>query len=102
MSWLSVAHGRLKFKHWPAECLVFNPVNGSTHLLSEFAGMVLEYMDHAGHPMTEEQLQVLFFETDTQSEDDAQALHQALHAFNSLGLIERAQPCNSAISHRPT
>ena len=92
MSWLSVARGRLKFKHWPTECLVFNPVNGSTHLLSEFAGVVLEHLDGAGRSITEEQLQELFFETHAPSEDDQQALHQALHAFYSLGLIERAEP----------
>ncbi len=92
MSWLSIARGGLKFKHWPAECLVFNPVNGSTHLLSEFAGMVLEYLDRAERSFTEEQLQALFFDADMQSEADQQALHQALHAFHSLGLIERAEP----------
>ena len=61
-------------------------------MLSEFAGMVLEYLDRAGRSFTEEQLQALFFDADMQSEDDQRALHQALHAFDSLGLIERAEP----------
>jgi PqqD family protein of HPr-rel-A system len=91
MSWLSLANGGLIIKHWPTECLVFNPINGSAHLLSEFAGIVLECLDCAGGPLSQEQLAWKLFEDDTPTEVEKQALHQALHAFDSLGLIERVK-----------
>lgn len=82
----SVAAGQLRLRNWPPYCLVFNPVSGSTHLISEEAGEVLAHIDNQGCVSRADLINN--FWTPLEAAESAQALDAWLEQFESLGLLE--------------
>ncbi|MEJ5999773.1 HPr-rel-A system PqqD family peptide chaperone [Paucibacter soli] len=87
--WQSTGRGAIKFRRWPAQWAVFNPVTGNTHLLEEAAGMVLEALDQSGQPLSAEALYEQLYEQDASADPlEFQALLGTLESFARLALIE--------------
>lgn len=84
----SVAAGGLRLRHWPPQCLVFNPASGSTHLLSEEAGDMLAYID--GQVSTDRLALLHSFWADPDATESASTLDALLAQFEALGLVELA------------
>lgn len=91
MAWRSTGGGSLEFRRWPEQWLVFHPLSGATHLLSAFAGLLLETLDEQKQLLTRDTLiELLAGEGEILSEDECQAVDASLHSFLQLGLAEEA------------
>lgn len=90
MAWRSTGVGSLEFRRWPEQWLVFNPLSGATHLLSAFAGLVLETLDEQQQLLSREALIEQLAGGESLSDEEAQALDAALDSFRVLGLAEEA------------
>lgn len=87
--WQSTGRGAIKFRRWPAQWAVFNPVTGNTHLLDEAAGLVLETLDQSPAPLSAEALYRQLYDQDAASDAaEFQALQETLQLFAGLALIE--------------
>lgn len=91
MAWRSTGFGSLEFRRWPEQWLVFSPLSGTTHLLSVFAGLVLETLDAQAQPLSRAALiDLLAGDAEGLSEQECQSLDAALDSFRMLGLAEEA------------
>ena len=89
MPWQSTGAGTLQFRRWPDQWLVFHPLNGATHVLTEAAGTVLEALDQHGHALDIDALLGLLLDEDEVASDEERAtVSAALESFVSLGLAE--------------
>ncbi len=96
MPWQSTGAGTLEFRRWPEQWLVFHPLSGSTHVLTEFAGLVLETLDAQAQPLSSAALldAVMAGEDGDEAIDAGEraalepALDEALASFQHLGLAE--------------
>lgn len=96
MPWQSTGAGTLEFRRWPEQWLVFHPLSGSTHVLTEFAGLVLETLDAQAQPLSSAALldAVMAGEDEDEAIDASEraalqpSLDEALASFQQLGLAE--------------
>jgi PqqD family protein of HPr-rel-A system len=89
MPWQSTGAGTLQFRRWPDQWLVFHPLSGATHLLSEAAGVVLEALDRHGSALDADALLQLLMGSDEIPDDDERSTVQAaLDSFVELGLAD--------------
>lgn len=71
-------------RRWESASLVFNPLSGSTHLLSETAVEVLLGLDEAGMPQSATEMSLRFFD----APENVAEIETVLHEFALLGLAE--------------
>lgn len=92
-AWRVPVDGTLPLRDWNGDCVVYNPLTGSTHVLDIVAGEVLKVI-MAG-PATSPELcrhvaAFLDVPNDTQTGD---SVDEILAALDALGLIEPIATC---------
>jgi PqqD family protein of HPr-rel-A system len=88
--WRAAGRGRLSWRVWDGEFVVFNPRTGSTHLLSEFAGEVLLGLIGSDEGITVEALAARLADAPAAADgaDWSAAVAAALSDFARLELAE--------------
>jgi PqqD family protein of HPr-rel-A system len=92
-AWRVPVAGTLPLRYWNGDCVVYNPLTGSTHVLDIVAGEVLKVIMAA--PATSRELcqhvaEFLEIPNDVRTADNVDAV---LAALDELGLIEPVEAC---------
>ena len=88
MPWQSTGAGTLQFRRWPDQWLVFHPLSGATHLLSEAAGLVLEALDRQTGALDIDAVLRLLLADELADDEERATVQAALDSFVELGLAE--------------
>lgn len=86
--WRSLLPPHAPVRHWDGDCLVFNPRNASTHLLSSESYEVLRTLQQSNASLLEAELARELAGDDLTPEGFALELARCLQHFEDLGLAE--------------
>lgn len=78
--WRAVPDGRLRFRYWDDECVLYHGAAGDTHRLPAVVGQLLQALEQAGASIGDLSARIDLHEDD---------VRDALRDLRHLGIVER-------------